>query len=98
MSALTTKIGRRYDRKRRNNRRVGKSKDTSKHMRRWFVEDEKGRQRPALTHVPIIAGKQVEGGKQYPVESRSTARRSWTVRTENRRRNRAARISRKANR
>lgn len=68
----------------------------SKHMRRWLFS-QGGVERPALTPVPTLGGRVVDGGKQYAVESKDTAPRPWAIRARNRRRAKAARKSRIAN-
>lgn len=74
-----------------------RGRSNSPHMRRWFISNDRGGQKAMLTKRPTLSGWVVDGGVQVPYESKSTARRPWTVRNENRARSKRARRSRQIN-
>lgn len=90
LSKFRSKHGARADRFRHGRGRLKADPNRSKHQRRWALVVG-GRTIPMRTRPS-------RAGERYVVESRATARRPWTVRTENRAANRRARASRKANR
>jgi len=76
----------RSEKRRRNNGQPG-MRIRSKHMRRWSLVIG-GQTKPMLTRPD-------SKGQRHPVESRATAPRPWTVRAENRARNRRSKVGRR---